>query len=161
MLTTLPVPIRFDLPEGWGACDPHVASTTGVAFAGRRGEADPRFTPTITIDGDAVDAGVDLDRLGDESIDRLSTVFDAVALIDRRHTGTAEMPFLVQSLAVEALIGDAVENLIQDQVYALFTDGRSMSAALVRTVLTSHRDQHLEAAAEFRTFLQTIELDRD
>jgi len=162
MATALPVPLAFELADGWAAADPHAVGADGAAFVARRLETSQGFIPTITIDGRMLEPQEELATVADESRDALTTAYGDAQVLDRRTVGDARLPGLVQSLALRAPVTAGADvDLVQDQVYMVFWGALDPTRrALIRLVLTVSRVQHAQVVPDFQTFVQSVNLDR-
>ncbi|MFJ8867981.1 hypothetical protein ACIRD6_19740 [Streptomyces sp. NPDC102473] len=160
MTTTLPVPIAFELPEGWRATPPDGVGAPGAAFVALHPQPDAGFTANITVDGSFRPDPATLPEIADESVEHLRASAASVEIIERREVGSAEAPGLTQTLAVAAVAGGAPRDLIQSQVYLSMLDvadpGRR---AVIRLVLTVTAGQHPAVLEDFRDFVRTVRPD--
>ncbi|HWU12046.1 MAG TPA: hypothetical protein VN520_37835 [Streptomyces sp.] len=160
MTTTLPVPIAFELPDGWRATPPDGVGATGSAFVALHAHPDAGFTANITVDGEFRPDAATLPGIADESVENLRRSAASVDVVERREVGTVDAPGLTQTLAVSAVAGDALRDLVQSQVYLSMLDvvdpGRR---AVVRLVLTATASQHPAVVEDFRDFVRTVRPD--
>jgi hypothetical protein len=162
MPTTLPVPIEFELPEGWRAASPDGVGAPGAAFIAMHLQPDAGFTANITIDGDYRPDAAMLPEIADESVERLRQAAASVEVTERREIGSADAPGLTQTLAVSAVAGGVRRDLIQSQVYLSMldvTDPRRRS--VIRLILTATASQHPAVLEDFREFVRTVRPDTD
>lgn len=159
MASRLPVPIRFELPDGWEAAPPDEVGAPGAAFVAlntaTRGSG---FAANITVDG-AVRPH-DLAAMADESLCEIADAVQTVTVVNRQETGSAVAPGLTQDLRVTADVNGVDRELVQCQVY--FTMGWSADrrqSAVVRAVLTCAGDQIDDVLGDFRSFIGTLVAD--
>lgn len=158
MVTAMPVPIEFRLPEGWTAASPDAIGAPNVAFAAlHTASQGPGFTTNITIDGGTLSEGALLTELADESITHLRQAGADVALTQRIQVGTQDSPGLMQLLKVTASIQGRAENLKQCQVYLEMVDTEDRSKrAMVRLVLTATDALYDQVVAGFQEFIESV-----
>lgn len=157
MATTLPVPLRFKLPDGWRAAPPDEVDAPGAAFVALHPRPDTGFTANITIDGAYRPDAAPLPEIADGSVGLLRGGGASVDLTDRRELGSAEAPGLVQKLAVSAVVGGAARDLVQTQAYLSLLDvADSHKRVVIRLVLTSTVAQHPAVLGDFEEFVRTV-----
>ncbi|MFF7069372.1 hypothetical protein OIE43_15080 [Streptomyces pseudovenezuelae] len=162
MATTLPVPIEFELPEGWRAAPPDEVGAPGAAFIALHPQPDAGFTANITIDGEYRPDPAPLPEIADGSVARLRETGATVLLTDRRETGSAEAPGLFQKLAVTTTEGGMLRDLVQTQVYLSLLDiAEPQSRVVIRLVLTSTAGQHPMVLGDFEEFVRTVRARTD
>ncbi|GGU20507.1 hypothetical protein [Streptomyces violascens] len=160
MPTTLPVPIQFRLPQGWQAAPPEEVGASDVAFIALHPHPDAGFTANITIDGDYRPDNATLVDIADASVERLREVADSVVVTSRREIGSADAPGLTQRLALSAVSGDVLRDLVQSHVYLSMLDvGDPRRRAVIRMVLTATATQHDSIVGDFQDFLRTVRPD--
>ncbi|MGK3937498.1 hypothetical protein ABK046_03585 [Streptomyces caeruleatus] len=157
MATTLPVPIEFELPDGWRAASPDEAGAPGAAFVALAPQPDAGFTANITIDGEYRTDSTSLPELADGSVERLRETGASVVLTDRREMGSPEAPGLLQKLALSTIVGGTHRDIVQTQVYlALLDVAVPYQRAVIRLVLTCTANQHAMVLGEFEDFVRTV-----
>ena len=157
MPTTLPVPIEFELPEGWHAAPPDVAGAPGAAFIALYPRPDAGFTANITIDGEYRPDATALPDIAQESVEHLRQAATSVEVTGRREIGSAEAPGLTQTLAVSAVVGSVRRDLIQSQVYLSMLDvADPRKRSVIRLILTATTSQHPTVLDDFRDFVRTV-----
>lgn len=160
MPTTLPVPIEFELPEGWHAAPPDEAGAPGAAFIALHPQPDAGFTANITIDGEYRPDAATLPEIAEESVERLSRATASVAVAGHREIGSAEAPGFTQVLAVSAIVGGVLRDLVQSQVYLSMLDVADPGKrAVIRLVLTASASQHPSVVGDFQDFVRTVRPD--
>ncbi|MFE7748537.1 hypothetical protein [Streptomyces sp. NPDC057428] len=162
MTTTLPVPIAFELPDGWRATPPDGVGAPGSAFVALHPHPDEGFTANITIDGEFRPDEATLPEIADESVENLRRSAASVAVVERREVGSADAPGLTQTLALSAVAGGSLRDLVQSQVYLSLLDVTDPSKrAVIRLILTVTASQHLAVLEDFRDFVRTVRPDAD
>ncbi|MGH3762742.1 hypothetical protein [Actinophytocola sp.] len=162
MSTDLPVPMKFQLPDGWHAASPDELGLPDVAFvalnAATHGSG---FTANITIDGEVRTDGASLAEIADESVANLRDAAPTVTVAQRTDLGGAEAPGLAQDLRVTLGEGE-VRDLVQSQVYLTVPDAEdSGKRAVVRASLTVAENQLDVVLEDFREFVSSIRLDTE
>ncbi|MER5179235.1 hypothetical protein ABT009_12840 [Streptomyces sp. NPDC002896] len=160
MATTLPVPIEFELPEGWRAAPPDEVGAPGAAFVALHPQPDAGFTANITIDGEYRPDAAALTEIADESVERLSQAATSVVVTGRREIGSADAPGFTQTLALSAIVGGVPRDLVQSQVYLSMLDvADPRKRAVIRLVLTATASQHPFVLDDFQDFVRTVRPD--
>jgi len=157
MATTLPVPIEFELPDGWRPAPPDEVGAPGAAFIALHPQPDDGFTANITIDGEYRPDSVALPEMADGSVARLRETGASVTLTDRREMGSPEAPGLLQKLAVSTTAGGTLRDVVQTQVYLSLLDIKDPhNRVVIRLVLTSTAAQHPLVLGDFEDFVRTV-----
>ncbi|KMS84131.1 hypothetical protein [Streptomyces sp. NRRL WC-3725] len=157
MSVLLPVPIEFDLPQGWRAAPPAEVGSPGAAFVAVHFPSDAGFTANITVDGEYRPDEATLAGIADESVERLGQAVTAVTVTDRREIGSVDAPGLSQTLAFFAIVDGTSIRLIQSQVYLAMLDiSDSRKRAVIRLVLTSTASQHPAVLDDFKDLVRTV-----
>ncbi|MGP3981253.1 hypothetical protein [Streptomyces sp. KR80] len=160
MPTTLPVPIEFELPEGWRAAPPDEVGARGAAFVALHPQPDDGFTANITIDGEYRPDEATLSEIAHESVERLRQAATSVVVTGRREIGSADAPGFTQTLAVSTVIGGVRRDLVQSQVYLSMLDvADPRERAVIRLVLTATASQHPAVLDDFQDFVRTVRPD--
>lgn len=162
MPTTLPVPIEFELPEGWRAAPPDEVGAPGAAFVALHPQPDAGFTANITIDGEYRPDAATLSEIAHESVERLNQATTSVVVAGRREIGSTDAPGFTQTLAVSAIVGGVPRDLVQSQVYLSMLDvADPRKRAVIRMVLTATASQHPSVVDDFQDFVRTVRPDTD
>ncbi|MEV0491718.1 hypothetical protein [Streptomyces atratus] len=160
MATTLPVPIAFELPDGWRATPPDAVGAQGAAFVALHPQPDTGFTANITIDGDFRSDAATLPEIADESVEHLRQGAASVEVAERREVGSADAPGLTQTLTISAVAGGVLRDLVQSQVYLSMLDvADPRRRAVIRLILTVTASQHPAVLEDFRDFVRTVRPD--
>ncbi|MFF8444950.1 hypothetical protein ACF07U_29275 [Streptomyces californicus] len=162
MTTTLPVPIAFELPDGWRATPPDDVGAPGTAFVALHSHPYAGFTANITVDGAFRPDPATLPEIADESVENLRRSNASVDITERREVGSEEAPGLTQTLSISAAAGGTLRDLVQSQVYLAMLDVDDPSKrAVIRLVLTVTAAQHGDVVEDFRDFVRTVRPDTD
>ncbi|EGE41029.1 hypothetical protein GTY83_08195 [Streptomyces sp. SID4928] len=160
MTTTLPVPIAFELPDGWRAAPPDGVGAPGAAFVALHPHPDAGFTANITVDGAFRPDPATLPEIADESVANLRGSAASVDVAERREVGSEDAPGLTQTLAISAIAGGVPRDLIQSQVYLSLLDVEDPGKrAVIRLILTVTAAQHGDVVEDFRDFVRTVRPD--
>lgn len=161
MVTSLPLPIEFRLPDHWRAADPDEVGVPGVAFvAVRPGSTIPGFTTNITIDGHGRTDATPLTDIANDSIEQLHSEAQSVSVIQRTEFGSTTTPGLTQVVRVRTEHDGNSRQLTQCQVYLSMPDAKdSDRRAIVRIVLTTPAEQFSAVIGEFQKFIATVRPD--
>ncbi|MFD3978951.1 hypothetical protein ACFWR6_10210 [Streptomyces griseus] len=160
MTTTLPVPIAFELPDGWRAAPPDGVGAPGAAFVALHPHPDAGFTANITVDGAFRPDPATLPEIADESVANLRGSAASVDVAERREVGSEDAPGLTQTLAISAIAGGVPRDLIQSQVYLSLLDVEDPGKrAVIRLILTVTAAQHGDVVEDFREFVRTVRPD--
>lgn len=162
MATELPVPIAFELPEGWHPAAPDEAGAPGAAFVALNAATHGTgFTANITLDGEVRTDGAPLADVADESVASLRAAAGEVTVTRRTDVGDDAAPGLAQDLRI-TLPGGAVRALVQSQLYFTVPDADDADVrAVVRAALTVAEHQLDTVLDDFRAFLSSIRLDTE
>ncbi|MEU0602125.1 hypothetical protein ABZ484_28360 [Streptomyces sp. NPDC006393] len=160
MPSTVPIPIEFDLPEGWRAVPPDAIEVPGTSFVAFHPPSDAGFTANITIDGEYRPDAATLPEIADESVARMDQALTPVMVTDRCETGSADAPGFTQTLSFTAVVGGKSRDLVQSQVYLSLLDvDNPHKRVVIRLVLTSTEFQHPAVLDDFRDLLRTVRPD--
>lgn len=157
MATSLPVPIDFEIPEGWRAAPPDEVGAPGVAFVALHLPSDAGFTANIAIDGEYRPDQATLPEIADESAQQLDRAAASVTVTDRREVGSVDAPGLTQTLAFSVVIGGENRDLVQSQTYLAMHDVTDpYKRVVIRLVLTATAAQHRAVLQDFRDFVRSV-----
>ncbi|QNS05812.1 hypothetical protein [Streptomyces xanthii] len=157
MATTLPVPIEFELPDGWHAAPPDEVGAPGAAFVALHPGADAGFTANIAIDGEYRPDDAPLAALADASVAQLRASGARVEVVERSEKGSAQAPGLLQELAVTAAVSGVLRELVQTQVYLGVLDvADPHRRVVIRLVLTATEAQHPTVLDDFQAFVRSV-----
>jgi hypothetical protein len=128
MATVLPVPIEFELPEGWNAAPPDEVGAEAAAFVALHPDTRKAgFTPNITISGVLQPDEKSLAEFADESVSRLAQAAQEVTVADRTDIDSPDAPGLTQIVLMRHVSGGTVPDLAQCPVYLSMPDLRDQS----------------------------------
>ncbi len=162
-----PVPIRFELPSpAWQPVDPAALGVTNtLVFAARTGVDGEEveqggFTPTLSVSGGWRTDGASLGAIADESVAKVRDEGAAeVELVRRRSVESATAPAVSQTIGAVATIDGVRHDLRQTQVIFGYVDvAHPQRMAVMVHTLTHTFKQEPEMVAEFRTYLDSIEV---
>ncbi|MFC6285504.1 hypothetical protein ACFP3Q_06185 [Nocardioides sp. GCM10027113] len=152
----LPIPVELRLPSAaWSRRDPDAHGVPTAAFLALRESGDNSdYAPVLTVSGGWHEHGVDLDRIGDESLDVLAAQASDVRLLERSRHGSDRAPGLTQLLAATATVDGRTHQLRQGQVLTALVDvGRPSRAIVLLYTLTCTEEQLPVAGREFQQFV--------
>ncbi|HEX6354175.1 hypothetical protein [Actinophytocola sp.] len=158
MATVLPVPIEFELPDGWHAAPPDEAGAPGAAFVAVHPDTrQAGFTPNITISGEYRADQAALAELADESVGRLGQAAQDVTVADRTEIDSLDAPGLTQVVLMRHDSGDTVRDLVQCQVYLSMTDVHDRSRrAVLQLAMTATTEQLDDVIGDFQQFVASV-----
>lgn len=158
MATTLPVPIQFELPEGWVAAPPDEIGAPGAAFVALHPDAQPTgFTANITIGGEFRPDPASLEDIADESIERLAESTTAATLGSRNEFGDAGAPGLTQLVRIREQVGGVERALTQCQVYLSMSDvDDERKRVVLQLALTATEEQLRDVLEDFQRFVASV-----
>jgi hypothetical protein len=158
MASTLPVPIEFELPQGWVAAPPDEVGAPDAAFVAlHAGEWRTGFTANITIGGALRVDPASLADIADESVERLAAS-TMTATVDRRDEfGESDAPGLTQLVRIRERIDGVERSLAQCQVYlAMFDVDDERKRVVVQLALTATEEQLDEVVPDFQRFVSSV-----
>ena len=161
MTATLPVPVRFELPDGsWAPVPPESLGVRNAAFLAVRRNLPGDYKPTITISGDWRNDDATLEQIADESLEKLrGEGATEVELLKRRVVGSEHAPAVMQSIGALARINGRSYDLRQAQVVMGLVDAHDASRRVVVIfTLTSTYAQFEAMGGEFEQFMATVEV---
>ena len=156
MTTAVPVPLRFQLPDGWKPVHPEQVGLPANTFVAVHPASANGFTPNITIAEQDRSDDRTLPQLADESVQRVESVADNVTIHNRTEVGSPEAPGLTQilRLATNGL------DLVQCQFFLSLADPRNESRHLVvELTLTTTAAQLPTLVGDFQKFVSSVRLD--
>lgn len=157
MATTIPVPVEFELPDGWTPAPPDEVGAPGAAFVALRPPAENGFTANITISGDYPAAEATLEVIADESVQRLEQSSEQVTVTNRTEVGTAEAPGLTQLVRMRPIVEGSALDLVQSQVYISLLDvDNPQQRFVLQLVLTATPGQLDGVIDDFQQFVSTV-----
>ena len=158
MVATIPVPIRFSLPEGWRSVPPDQVDAADAAFVALRPPGVKGFTPNVTITGELEDADVPLSQFADQAVERLRRGAPDAEVGKRKESGSERNPGLTQAVRMTLLLNNRPEQLVQLQVFLGMRDVRDSSRfAVLQIVLSALAEQFEDVVGDFQQFLSTIQ----
>ena len=158
-MTTLPVPVTFELPSGsWRAVDPASIGVVNAAFAAlRETDDDSGFTPVLTISGGVRADSLSLEEIADESLAVLASQGEEVELVQRQLHGDAAAPGLTQLLGCVATIDGQRYDIRQAQAIAAYIDVADPTARAVHLyTVTCTYGQFPVVGREFQQLMESL-----
>ena len=157
MVTSLPVPIEFELPDGWRAVPPDEVGAPGAAFVALHLPSDDGFTANVAIDGEYRPDPATLSQIADESARYLDQAATSVTVTSRREVGSVDAPGLTQTLALSVVVGGVNRDLVQSQAYVALQDvADPYKQVVIRLVLTATASQHPVVLEDFRGLVRSV-----
>jgi 6,7-dimethyl-8-ribityllumazine synthase len=160
-MTTLPVPVRFELPdERWEPVAPESLGVENAAFLAVRRGASEDYAPTITVSGGWRNDDATLEQIADESVDSLRAQgATEVELVKRTRVESEHAPAVVQSLGALAQAEGRTFDLRQAQtIMGLVDVDDPGQRAVVILTLTCAFAQFAEIGREFQEFMASVEV---
>ncbi len=163
MATTLPVPLKFKLPEGWKSGDPDELGSPNSAFAAiHPGSWQPGSTANITIDGAYRPDPATLTDIADESVGNIQQVAESVEVTQRSELGSTGAPGLGQVLKFSAVVDGTARELFQCQIYLSMVDTEDPEQrVVVRLVLTANPEQFRDLIDDFQEFVGSVRAENE
>lgn len=162
-MTTLPVPVRFALPDpAWEPVEPTSLGVTNAAFLAVRRGLPGDYDPTITVSGDWRTDPATLEQIADESLVKLRAQASEVELVKRRRVGSDRAPAIMQSIGAVATYEGRTFDLRQVQAITelLAVEDPSRRAVIIYSLTCTYAQ--LDAMRpEFERFIASIELVTD
>ena len=163
MTTTLPVPIRFELPGAdWEAVPPESRGVTNAAFLAVRHGTGDDYEPTITISGDWRNDPATLTQIADESLVLARTQATEVELLKRREMGTEHAPGITQLIGATIAMNGRTYDLRQAQALTGLVDVEDPTkrVVVIYTFTCTYR-QFETYGPEFQDFMRTVRVVPD
>lgn len=164
MTTTLPVPVRFALPdEQWEPVEPESLGVTNAAFLAVRRGLSGSYDPTLTISGGWRQDDADLEQIADESVEKLRLEgATEVELLKRKVIESEHAPAVTQSIGAVVAAEGHVYDLRQAQVVQGLVDVYDPDKrVIVIYTLTCTFAQWEEMVLEFQRFMASVEVVAD
>lgn len=162
-MTTLPVPIRFELPgPEWEAVPPESRGVTNAAFLAVRRDTDDDYEPTITISGDWRNDPATLEDIADESLVLARSQATDVELLKRREMGTEHAPGITQLIGATITMNGRTFDLRQAQALTGLVDVEDPTkrVVVIYTFTCTYR-QFDTYGREFQDFMRTVRVVPD
>ncbi|EIE97979.1 hypothetical protein SacglDRAFT_01044 [Saccharomonospora glauca K62] len=154
----LPVPVGFDLPDGWQEVPPEEFGAAGAALTAIYPElSGGGLTPTIVVTGTVVDKGISLTKVAERAFEELRTTRNAEVEVeesDMREEG--EISALTQVLNVSLPQGKI------KQMYVCLTMPNAEDperAALLEFSLTTLPQDFPKVVDDFREFVTSMHVE--
>jgi hypothetical protein len=162
-MTTLPVPIRFELPGAdWEAVPPESRGVTNAAFLAVRHGTGDAYEPTITISGDWRNDPAPLTQIADESLVLARSQATDVELLKRREMGSEHAPGITQLIGATVSINGRSHDLRQAQAVTGLVDVHDPTKRIVVIyTFTCTYGQFETYGPEFQDFMRTVRVVPD
>lgn len=161
MTATLPVPVRFALPnEEWEPTVPESLGVTNAAFLAVRRGLEGTYDPILTISGGWRTDDADLEQIADESVEKLRLEgASEVELVKRREIGSEHAPAITQAIGAVVAVEGRVYDLRQAQVVQGLVDVHDPDKrVVVLYTMTCTYGQWEQMVPEFQEFMATVEV---
>jgi len=161
MSTTLPVPVRFELPnDHWTPVPPESLGVHNAAFLAVRRDLPGDYDPTITISGDWRTDDASIEQVADESVARLRAQGATdVELLKRRVIDSEHAPAVTQSMGAMIQAEGRTFDLRQAQAITGLVDVDDPAKRIVVIyTLTCTYAQFDQIGPEFQEFMASVEV---
>ena len=161
MSSTLPVPVRFELPnDQWTPVLPESRGVTNAAFLAVRTGLPGDYEPTLTISGGWRTDGAGVEQIGDESLAKLRLEgAEEVELLKRRVTESEHAPAVTQAIGAVVVVDGRTFDLRQAQVVEALVDVDDPGRRVVNIfTLTCTYRQWEQMVPEFQAFMASVEV---
>ena len=161
MTATLPVPVRFALPnDGWVPVRPEAVGVSNAAFMAARRGLPGSYDPTLTISGGWREDDATLEQIADESVEKLRLEgATEVELVKRRVTESEHAPAVTQAIGAMVAVEGRVYDLRQAQVVQGLVDVHdSDKRVVVIYTMTCTFAQWEQMVPEFQAFMASVEV---
>jgi hypothetical protein len=160
MTATLPVPLRFQLPnEDWTPVSPESLGVENAAFLAVRRNLPGDYDPTISISGAWRNDDATLEEIADESLAMLRAQTSEVELLKRRVIESDRAPAITQSIGAIAQAEGRTFDLRQAQVVTGLVDVDDPGKRVVVIyTLTCTYAQFDAMGPEFQQFMASVEV---
>lgn len=161
MRVTVPVPIQFELPDGWQAVDPDRAGAPGAAFVAVHPATRNGRVANITVGENDRSDNTTLDQIADEALGRLVRVGHGVSLSRRTGYGSDAAPAIAQVATLSVVKDGVAQRLVQYQVFMALVDmANPYRRVILEATLTATPEQFDQVVGGFGEFVATIRLDQ-
>lgn len=161
MTTTLPVPVRFALPDDqWVPVRPETLEVANAAFLAVRGGLPGDYDPTLTISGDWRTDDATLEQIADESVAKLRLEgATEVEVLKRQVIESDHAPAVTQSIGAVIAMNGRTYDLRQAQVVQGLVDVNDPDKRVVVIYsMTCTFAQWEQMVPEFQTFMSSVEV---
>lgn len=155
MTTTLPVPLDFVLPYGWGAVPPIEMYEPGAVVAALHQAPVDGFIARITVSHRDDSAG--LVAAADESVRALSET-QTVLVTYRNESDAPGAPGLTQLLTIFTTMGGLRLNLLRREAYVVLSDVETGRRTAVEIAMTTTPGQFGGGLWDFQRFVRSVRL---
>jgi hypothetical protein len=161
MTTTLPVPVRFGLPnDHWEPVRPESLDVVNAAFLAVRRGLPGDYDPTLTISGDWRTDEASLEQIADESVEKLRLEgATEVELVKRKVVDREHAPAVTQSIGAVIAMDGRTYDLRQAQVVQGLVDVDDPDKRVVVIyTMTCTFAQWEQMVPEFQEFMASVEV---
>ncbi|MGB0102189.1 MAG: hypothetical protein WBP61_18060 [Nocardioides sp.] len=161
MTATLPVPVRFELPnEHWRPVPPQTGGVQNAAFLALRDDAPGDYTPSISVSGDWRTDDATLEQIADESLAILrGQGASDVELVKRTVIDSEHAPAITQAYGGLVPIEGRTYDIRQAQAVQGLVDVHDPTRRVVVIyTLTCVFQQFDEMVPEFQKFMASVEV---
>jgi hypothetical protein len=161
MTSTLPIPVRFELPgPEWEPIDPEANGVPNAAFLAVRRGTPGDYTPTLSVSGGWRNDGSTLEQIADESLEVLRAQGASdVELVKRRVIDSETAPAVTQSMGAVVQVDGRSYDLRQAQAVQGMVDVEDPAKrVVVLYTFTSTFAQFDEYGPEFQRFMASVEV---
>ena len=161
MSATLPVPVRFALPnDDWSPVVPESLGVQNAAFLALRHGLSGSYDPTLTVSGDWRNDGATLERIADESVAKLRLEgATEVELLNRKVIESEHAPAVTQAMGAVIATNGRTYDLRQAQAIQGLVDVDDPSRRVVVIyTLTCTFAQWEQLVPEFQQFMASVEI---
>ncbi|GLZ34757.1 hypothetical protein Lesp02_69440 [Lentzea sp. NBRC 105346] len=157
MVTTIPVPIQFSLPDGWRSAPPDEVGVPEAAFVALHPATSQGFTANITITGEERSADVPLEDIAADAAAKLEAATGMVQIGRQSTMGSPENPALTQAVRTRIKVNGEPRDVVQLQVFLGMQNADDASRrAVLHIALTATPEQFEKVIGDFQKFLKTI-----
>jgi hypothetical protein len=162
MTTSISMPVRFDLPEGWQPADPAKSGAPAAAFVAVHPDAHDGLTANITLGEKDRSDQTSLDDVADEALGRLLRLGRDVVLVRRTNYGSVESPAIAQLATLTIILAGKPREMTQYQVFlAMVGTGAVPRRLILEAALTATPEQFEKVVGDFGKFVSSLKLDVD
>ncbi len=157
MTTTVPVPIEFELPEGWRTAERREADESAAAYVALRTGVPGAFTPNITVTAEYINEDKSLLGIADESVERLRRTAANVDMTGRRTVASDKAPGVLQTVSMVLHVGGTPVPLVQVQAILVLMDEADERRRATYLFALTAPEEHIELLLpEFQSFVGSV-----
>jgi hypothetical protein len=158
VITTLPIPVQFELPgPEWAPADPATYGIENAAFVAARSPLTPGYTPTLVISGDERYDDATLPDIADEAAALLTRETPHLTILHRKEAGSEKAPAITQLVGAGIEIEGQRYDLVQLQVLTAILDvDDPRKRVVVIYKVTCLAADWPRIGREFQDFMRTV-----